>query len=229
MRPLLIITLLMAFIASSTIGAEKKSIAASENSYDFGHIGIDYKVFHMFKLYNQGSTPVIVKSINVLCQCTSVEVYDTALAPGESTDVRISLDTYTLFGKTTKNFTLQTNSPITPNIDFTYSSTVGQWPFGLKPDPASLLFLPGNKPKTITLTNPILDDVQISLEEQVDTVFDVSITKDRIPRNGKTEIVVAPKSNLIAGTYLSSFLLKLVASNAKDPIILNIPIKIVRY
>jgi hypothetical protein len=218
-----------ALCAMSPAFAGSTALVATENQFDFGHSGRDFKLFHTFSLHNQGKSPITLHSANVICECTSVQIMDTALAPGESTAVRITLDTYSLFGQSTKSFTISTSDPSAPAFEYTYQSVVDQWPFGLRPEPLSVFFLPGQPAKRDVIANRALDRVEILVADQADTTYTVNILKSQATKGERVEIEVTPKGSLRAGTYLSSFRLSLKVPGDKPPVMLNIPVKIVRY
>lgn len=209
--------------------AGNSALKASDAGFDFGHAGIDFKLFHTLTLRNDGQRDITLHSANVPCECTSVQITDTLLQPGESTNVRITLDTYSLFGPSNKQFSIQTSDPATPKFEYPYFCTAGQWPQGLKPDPINLFFLPGHNAKKITVPNPVLDRVSVALLDQADAVFNVTILKAEARKGERAEIEVAPKDDLRPGTYLSSFRLRLERPDGAGPVLLNIPVKIVRY
>lgn len=214
---------------SASIYAGNSALRASDNGFDFGHAGIDFKLFHTLVLLNGGQKDIMLRSANVPCECTSVQIYDTLLSPGESTKVRITLDTYSLFGPSSKQFSIQTSDPNMPKFEYPYFATVGQWSYGLKPDPINLFFLPGHPAKRVSIPNPAFDNVSMSLVDQADTVFTVMLTKPTARKGEKMELEVAPKQNLGAGTYFSSFRVRLELPSGNSPMLLNIPVKIVRY
>jgi hypothetical protein len=228
-------TWLTAFLVGSALWAVSPAFAgstalvASENQFDFGHAGRDFKLFRSFSLRNQGKSPIILHSANVVCECTSVQIMDTSLAPGESTAVRVTLDTYSLFGQSTKSFTISTGDQSAPAFEYTYQSVVDQWPFGLKPEPLSVFFLPGQPAKRVVIANRALERVEIFVADQADTTYTVNILKSQATKGERVEVEVTPKGSLRAGTYLSSFRLSLKVPGDKPPVMLNIPVKIVRY
>ena len=215
--------------ASDLLFAGTSALEASDRGFDFGHAGIDFKLFHTFTLRNNGQTDITLHSANVPCECTSVQISDTLLKPGEATNVRVTLDTYSLFGPSSKQFSIQTSDPATPSFVYPYFATVGQWPQGLKPDPMNLFFLPGHKAKKLSIPNPMFDKINVTLVDQADTVYTVTLLKPGARKGERLEVEVAPKENMRPGTYFSSFRLRLEPPGGANPVLLNIPVKIVRY
>lgn len=229
--------LVFALILTATIGigfgaralAGVSALEASDHSFDFGHAGIDFKLFHTFSLRNSGQKDIYLHTANVPCECTSVLISDTLLKPGEVTNVRVALDTYSLYGPSSKQFSISTSDPATPSFVYPYFATVGQWPMGFKPDPINLFFLPGHKAKRLTIPNPTYDKINVTLIDQADTVYTVTLVRASARKGERAEVEVTPKDNIRPGTYFSSFRLQLALPDNTKPVLINIPVKIVRY
>jgi len=224
-----LLTAALSFSVGRPAMAGAGALQASDNGFDFGHAGIDFKLFHTFTLTNNGQKDIVLHTANVPCECTSVQILDTLLKPGEATNVRVALDTYSLYGPSSKQFSIQTSDPATPSFVYPYFATVGQWPMGLKPDPINLFFLPGHAAKKLSIPNPALDKMNVSLVDQADTVYTVSVLKSSVRKGERAEVEVTPKQNVRPGTYFSSFRLQLDLPEGAKPVLLNIPVKIVRY
>jgi hypothetical protein len=196
---------------------------------DFGSVGMDFKVYSRFYIVNTGSSPVRVKSINVPCSCSSVALADSLMKAGESTMVRLTFDTKNLYGKTIRSFTINTSDLQTPIVEYAYHSLVGQWPFGFKPDPMSLIFLATVKEKRVAIPNGAFPSVDVSFLDQADTMYTVTIQNRKIVKGGKAEIVVSVHDGVKAGTYLSSFRVRIEPAGGAEPFVVTIPIRIVRY
>jgi hypothetical protein len=230
-RTLLAVGLLTAVGLVLTYGSARAQLAISDgrNVIDFGCVGMDFKVFSNFHLINRGATPVKVKSINVPCDCSEVWISDSTITPGDSVRVRLSFDTKNLYGKTIRAFKIYTNDPKAPTLEYVYHSLVGQWPFGLRPDPTSVFFLPGVRAREVALRNPLLDNVVLTVLDQADTLYTIKVVSAKAVKGGKAVLEVTPRDGIQAGTYLSSFRVRLQPADSKETILMTIPVKIVRY
>jgi hypothetical protein len=221
---------ILLFIA---VGADMASadivISNRQPLIDFGSVGMDFKVHSRFFIVNTGGSPVRVKSINVPCSCSSVALADSLVKPGESTMVRLTFDTKNLYGKTIRSFTINTSDAHTPVVEYAYHSLVGQWPFGFKPDPISLIFLPSVKEKRVSIPNGEFESVRVRLLDQADTSYTVVVQNEKIVKGGKAEIVVSVHDGMKAGTYLSSFRVLIEPAGGTQPFVVTTPIRIVRY
>jgi hypothetical protein len=200
-----------------------------ETKYDFGFIGIDYTGYYNFMLYNPGTETIIIKSAGASCDCSRVSVEDTLIGPGDTAYVRLAYNTRNFRGPTMQTFTVATSSEQSPSVTVSYSSNVGQWMEGVKPNPLSLFFLPGQKPKNIIIANQKFSKMTATLLDQADSIYSVNLERAETKKGGQIEIEVAPHDGIATGTYNSSFRLQVAVTDIEQPIILTIPVKIVRY
>jgi hypothetical protein len=116
-----------------------------------------------------------------------------------------------------------------PELQFHYLSTVGQWFYGVKPDPISLFFLPAHKSRNVTVTNTSFDEIKATIVEQSDETI-VATVKTGSARKGKSiEIEVRPSDKVVSGTFKSSLTIAIHTGKSNKPALLSIPVKIVRY
>jgi len=198
--------------------------------YDFGHIGIDFLVFHSFKIYNTGDQPVKITNVYSTCDCTSLTKTDSVIFPDDSVAFNIAFETTNYYGLTTKSIKVITDNPNIPEIEFFYNSIIGQWLSDIKPDPISLFFLPLHKSKKIVIPNLSKHNIELTKLEKSHDYFDVHILEKDASTGDKLEIEVIPKTNLKQGTYKSSLTLTIATpGSASKKTTLTIPVKIVRY
>ncbi len=200
-----------------------------EAIYDFGGVGIDFEVLHEYKLVNTGSQPVRLDSVIANCDCSRVWLIDSIIAPGDTGKFGLSFSTKDYYGRTSKAIKVYANGIAQPYFDCFYLSTVGQWFFGLAPNPASLFFLPGQKAKKIVIPNKALKRVEITGLDSYNDAIDIKIIKREAEKGKSLELEVAPKSDLTTGTYRTNFRLTIKLPGDQDPLFLTIPVKIVRY
>lgn len=228
-RIILLLTAI-AIISTTAMAAESpRSLKISEQVYDFGHVGIAFKLFHTFRLINNGEQPIRILGLDVSCHCSMVGLLDSLIEPGDTVPLPLRYDTKDLFGPTAKSFRVTTDDPNRPELQFFYKSIVGQWYNGLKPNPMSLFFLPGQKPRKVTIPNRSFDEISLSIIEQSDTTFDITVLKEEARRNQALELEVRPKAALNPGTYLSGFTIEINTGHDKKPVILTVPVKTVIY
>lgn len=225
----LIIAVGLVAVAASSFARTGGKLEYGETKYNFGNIGIDYTGYYNFPLYNNGDEPIVIKGAGASCDCSRVSVKDTLIEPGDTVTVRLSYNTRKFRGPTTQTFTVETDNPKTPAITVSYSSVVGQWVEGVKPDPLSLFFLPGQKPKDIVIANPKFSKMTASYLDQADTLYTVKLVENDVDKGDAVKIEVAPHDGIAAGTYDSSFRVQIEVTGIEEPIILTIPVKIVRY
>ena len=206
-----------------------QSLSYSDQVWDFGHVGIDFTVFHTYWIANNGTTPVTVTAVTVTCECTNVYLSDSVIAPGDTAYFRMSFDTKNYYGAVNRSFDVSLDSKEVPQLQFHYLATVGQWFYGVKPDPISLFFLPAHKSLTCNITNTSFDDIKMKVVEQADPFFVTNIKESEAPRGKALSIEVEPSGSIGAGTFKSSLTVAVDTGEANKPALLTIPVKIVRY
>ncbi|MEW6412414.1 MAG: DUF1573 domain-containing protein [Candidatus Zixiibacteriota bacterium] len=197
--------------------------------FDFGHVGIDFNVFHDFILVNVLDYPITITKVEVSCDCSTVATSDSTLLPGDTATFMLTFNTRDYYGPTNKSFTVFTDDPKHPKIEYSYSAIAGQWFHNLQPDPISLFFLPGKRGQKVKIANRKFDEIKLGDYDQFDGIFSVKILKKEAENGEFIELEVEPSSDLGKGTYLTSLTLLLDKDGEDKPTILTIPIKIVRY
>lgn len=223
-------------LLSSGAGAEPSNeptktgrLVYSEQVFDFGHVGIDFKLFHSFYIVNNGPEPVPIIKAASSCDCSRLTYDDSVIVPGDTAFFHLEFLTRNYYGPTTKSLTVELDDSEFPEVKFYYLSTIGQWYGNLKPEPFSLFFLPGAGPKEIKLANRVYHRIGWKLVDRGHPTFDVDIVKAEAAREDALVIRISPRDDLPAGTYLSSFTMHVTTAEDQKPVILTIPVKIVKY
>jgi len=219
---------LIGFTLTTSVSAARE-LDFAEAGFDFGHTGIDYKVFHDFLLFNNGEKPYKVDSFDVSCDCTEVKLSDSIVNPGDTVRFSLSFETKNYYGPTNKTFTIFTNYGALAEYKFYYQSIVGQWVGGLRPSPESVMFLPGHKPKTISIPNLLFDEISISKQVQHDSSFTTELLAPKATKGGNLLIRIVPGDHLKSGTHMSSLTIEITTGSDRKPVVLTIPTRIVKY
>lgn len=227
-RQIVIGLALVITLARIDTSASERELQFDERIYDFGHVGIDFKVFHKFILYNQGNKPYRIDSIHVNCECSDVKFTDSVLQPGDTTYFNLKFATKNYFGPVTRSFTVYTDYPALGQHIFNYTANVGQWISGIRPSPISLFFLPAHKSRHLSVANGSKNDIKLVQALKYDESFDVEIVADEASPGDLLKFKVSPAKDLAAGNYWSSLSLKINAGS-DSLMIITIPIKIVKY
>lgn len=216
-------------VAALALAGADTGLQADEAIYDFGHVGVDYQVFHTYKLFTTGTRSIRIESLKVSCDCSTAYLSDSTVRPGDTVSIDLSFSTRDFYGQTSKTLTVFSNDPRTPRLDLYYVSTIGQWLAGLKPEPIALFFLPGQKSKPVSLTNTQFDEYQLAPAGVAHDFVSTSVTSS-VLHKGKTETFeVRVGDQLGPGTWNSSIRLRADVKGIAEPVYVTIPIKIVRY
>ena len=86
---------------SVSVFAEKR-VTVSESSFNFGKVIQHVTITHDFWLKAVGDEPVRITKVLPGCGCTQIPLIDSVIAPGDSTCLRIILDTQSFRGRINK-------------------------------------------------------------------------------------------------------------------------------
>ena len=229
MKRILFMHMAAALMFLAVAAAGNPELKASLDSIDFGHIGVDYNLYQTVEIHNTGSSELLITDIYPSCDCSRTSVADTIVQPGQSTTVRLKFNTKNWYGVTDQYFTIESNDPVLPMVQIPYHSVVGQWIKGIYPKPKGLFFLPGKSQGQLEITNSKHDLLELELIDQADPYFRIAVTQNSAKKGDKLVIKVIADESLSKGTHESSFRLRVKAAEREEPVILSIPIKIVKY
>ncbi len=92
--------------------------------HDFGIIE-EGKVFEtVFKFKNIGKGTLEIKDIQTSCGCTAAIPKKRKLEPGESSEIRVEMDTINRFGSVSRMVTVKTNDPDVPEFHLSLRAEV---------------------------------------------------------------------------------------------------------
>ena len=201
----------------------------SEEVFDFGHVGIDYRIFHNYKLINTSKKDIIIDSVDVMCDCSSVLFEKKVLKPHDTLLFKLTFDTRDFYGPISRKFNVFLSIPEKKVLSFFYLAEVGQWQNGLKPDPFAIFMLPSHKQQTIKINNRVFEYIEAEIQDLHANFFKVEIIKYNAGKSEQLEMAVIPEAGLAKGTYLSNFTIKIIPRGEDSPVYLTIPVKIARF
>lgn len=221
---------LLAVLLTGTLAAEgEKALPYTEQVHDFGHVGIDFNLYHDFGYINHTDKPVKITDIEVSCDCSSVMPSDSLVNPGDTAIFSLMFNTRDYFGPTNKSFTVFTDDPTAPEVHYYYRSVVGQWLEGIRPSIISLFFLPGKESAKISIPNRQFDEIWLTEVNVYDTTVTAETITDSAKKGQMLEFEVRAHPGLVKGTYYSSLTFKVAKAGTDKPTTCSIPVKTVRY
>lgn len=113
-------TILMASSASAGTWAE--SLFAG-HSHDFGVVARGPTLSHSFRVTNTTGQPVHLASLRVSCGCTSAAAQSADIAPGQSTDIVVNMDTRRFYGHKAVTVYVQFDRPQWEEVRLTVAAT----------------------------------------------------------------------------------------------------------
>ena len=90
------------------------AIAVDGDVFNFGEVLEGIAVVHTFVLSNIGDETLLITDVQVTCGCTTTALEKTELAPGESVDLEVTLDTAGFGVTIAKTIRISSNDPATP-------------------------------------------------------------------------------------------------------------------
>ncbi len=107
--------------------SEPPRIVVTPGEFDFGDIGPELAVSHVFTVTNAGGAPLDINAVDTSCSCTTATIEATWLRPGESTALTVTFDPQTHNGATGRFLRLvylRSNDPETPELQLKVRVTV---------------------------------------------------------------------------------------------------------
>lgn len=99
-------------------------IACADPTWKFGSAPQMTQLKHLFPIKNEGDGTLTITQVVPTCQCTATLPKKTVLEPGESTEIDTTLNTQTFQGPLTKNISVVSNDPKSPNLTLTLTGEV---------------------------------------------------------------------------------------------------------
>lgn len=113
----------------STSTENQPSIEVSPQSYNFGPANYGEKLGHAFTVTNIGNQTLEITKVATSCGCTTAEVSQTSILPGQQADLAVTYDTGVMTGAHAKGqqeriIYLKSNDPANPQVEVTITALV---------------------------------------------------------------------------------------------------------
>jgi len=95
-----------------------------EDEYDFGDIIQGDKVSHTFIINNNGGDLLKIENVRASCGCTAAILGKEEIAPGKSTELKVTFNSDRRNGKQNKKVYITSNDPERPEIILTIKANV---------------------------------------------------------------------------------------------------------
>ena len=119
-------SLYLFFILSTLNFAQllQPKLVLQQTNYDFGDIVQGETVSHIFVLSNSGGDLLSISNVTASCGCTAAAPEKKELAPGESTNLKVSFNSSGRRGKQNKTIRIYSNDPQNPEMLLTIAGNV---------------------------------------------------------------------------------------------------------
>ncbi len=136
-------TFLLYLLTAIICTADEKSspkIFADSYRFEFGEVEESTQLKHTFKISNGGTAPLLLNGAESSCGCTVPTLNAKTLAPRESTDLLVIIDTAMKQGRITKTVSVLSNDPTTPSLKLYLSMEVKNPHIGLSDEGRAKIF-----------------------------------------------------------------------------------------
>lgn len=121
------LTLLGIAALVAVVGAEEVAgprIRVEPTSFDFGRVLPQRTLRKEFRVRNLGDKSLVIGRISKSCRCTGAIVEKETVGPGDSTPLRVWLETRRTFGPMKEQVLINSNDPETPILKILLQATV---------------------------------------------------------------------------------------------------------
>jgi hypothetical protein len=109
---------------TSSLNNESARLVVTNKKYNFGDVVEGRKVDLNVQIKNVGGKQLNIDKVKSSCGCTATLLSKNELKPGESTNLKIELDTSGRKGQLTRTVTIHSNDPIEPQQIITLSVNI---------------------------------------------------------------------------------------------------------
>jgi hypothetical protein len=120
---LLLTTAFTILMASPALAGNWADALFAGHSHDFGVVARGPTLSHSFRITNTTAQPVHLANVRVSCGCTSAAAQTSELAPGQSTDLVVNMDTRRFYGHKAVTVYVQFDRPQWEEVRLTVSAT----------------------------------------------------------------------------------------------------------
>ncbi len=99
-------------------------IRVEPTTFDFGKVRPRRTLRKEFRVRNLGDEPLAIGEISKSCRCTGAIVEETTVEPGDSTPLRVWLETRNTAGPVEEQVLVNSNDPETPRLQILLRATV---------------------------------------------------------------------------------------------------------
>jgi len=225
-----LVPLMCCLLWSGIIAADQlPDLRFTEETFDIGCVGIDFKVYHNFEMVNHGADTIHIDTVTAHCDCTEVRFIDSVLAPGDTARGLMIFNTANMYGPVEKDIRVYSSDRKSPYTYLPYLAHVGQWLYKVEPKPVNVFFLPGQKSRPATFLNHEMESITLKDIDLDDDIVDIRTLRAQADTGESLELEITPKANLTPGTHNTNFTALIELPDGTPPLRITIPIRVVKY
>lgn len=205
----------MAFAVFPALAKASPKLECLEPVYEFGTVDGSVPVSHTFRIRNAGESDLVIRKIHAPCGCTTFQLANKTLPPGQSLDIPVVVSLTGRKGLEEKSVYLETNDPSSPSLQLLLRGVVGS---GLEVQPP-MLTLRKNPKKPEVFGNVTVRDLgkkplRCVEAKPVEGKIEVAITP--LAGGDGFELRATPAANLPPGQHKEKIQLRLEGASQKD-------------
>ena len=120
----------------ATAPAKGPRIAVEPENFDFGKSLQHKTLTKEFSIHNYGSEDHVIENVTTTCGCTAAVAGETTVPPGESTPLKVSLETRANVGQVERTVIVRSNDPQKTILELRVRTVVEADPAAPAPAPA---------------------------------------------------------------------------------------------
>ncbi|MCC7291712.1 MAG: DUF1573 domain-containing protein [Phycisphaerales bacterium] len=196
--------------------SDKVKAVVDATTFDFGEVWVGPKLEHAFKIKNEGTEPLEIRSVKPACGCTAAGEHPKVIKPGETGEFPFSLKSEALHDKFTKTIKVMTNEQDNSTMTLTLTGLAKQY---VEVTPATISYgslkATDTIEKTVTIKNNGEKPMELTLAEPDKNMpFKYELTEKE---KGKVfELRVTTVAPIKEGTHNSSVILTTNVEEKKE-------------
>ncbi len=189
--------------------ASKARIKVDEDFWDFGSIPKGSVVTHDFIFRNTGTDTLVITKVKPTCGCTTAPLSSDRIAPGESTNLSVSLNTKKLQGLVRKYININCDDPINPYFKISFNANINNPLLTLMAEPAIVDFGAidegGKSTVKVKITNTGTETADLKiLSQPSDKIVKTSLSKASLKPGKSAELVLEYLGHIQPGSFVAS-------------------------
>ena len=183
-------------VVQNLAAKDSPKLVCDKPTYNFGEMVNIKTVKHTFILRNEGDAPLVISNVRASCGCTTANISNKTIAPGEEVtlDAQLALQGYK--GDVKKNITVMSNDPERPQLILYLEGTAIE-DIKIEPNNVSFGYIAekATATKTVDITAAKNSPLQITKIEADSNYYDTKLETIEDKKAYQLKITLKPQSS----------------------------------